>query len=318
MEHLDREINRLVNNSVAKSTHKAYRRSVEKFIIFRRKFGMGNNWPATSKQVAAFIANLSLEGLAASSICVQISGISFVHKINGWTDPSDNFLVHKLKEGCRRQNRGSDARCPMTIPMLRRVAQVLQAICQNFYEAALFKAAFLLAFFGFLRVGEMTKTPNVEVTHIVSVRDVQLKLGTQRKLSVCIRFSKKDQNGQGEIIELQKGVLVDLCPVEAMDKFLKIRPKIEGPLFIHFNSKPMTSGQFTAVLRKALTVIGLNPANFSGAQFRIGAMTTAAARGISMEVIKEMGRWRSQSVRTYIRPTRTIQVPLMEETGSEM
>ena len=52
-----------------------------------------------SSDVAAYIAFLTIEGRAPSSIITHLSTISFVHKINGWVDPTHNFIVKKIKTG---------------------------------------------------------------------------------------------------------------------------------------------------------------------------------------------------------------------------
>jgi hypothetical protein len=42
--------------------------------------------------------------------------------------------------------------------------------------------------------------------------------------------------------------------------------------------------------------IGLDPKFYKGHMFRIGAATSAAARGIPLSVIQNMGRWKSDAV----------------------
>lgn len=46
--------------------------------------------------------------------------------------------------------------------------------------------------------------------------------------------------------------------------------------------------------------IGLDPKFYKGHSFRIGAATSAAARGIPLSVIQNMGRWKSDSFMRYI------------------
>ena len=48
-------------------------------------------------------------------------------------------------------------------------------------------------------------------------------------------------------------------------------------------------------LRKALSAAGLKPECYAVHSFRIGAATTAAACGVPVEVIKTLGRWRSEA-----------------------
>ena len=46
---------------------------------------------------------------------------------------------------------------------------------------------------------------------------------------------------------------------------------------------------------------GLNPTQYKGHSFRIGAATLAAESGLSDAQIRLLGRWKSDSFRKYIR-----------------
>ena len=52
--------------------------------------------------------------------------------------------------------------------------------------------------------------------------------------------------------------------------------------------------------------MGLSAVGFSPHSFRIGAATSAAIGGMSIENIQNMGRWRSSAVNSYIRPSKVI------------
>ena len=45
----------------------------------------------------------------------------------------------------------------------------------------------------------------------------------------------------------------------------------------------------------------MQPENYAGHSFHIGAATTAAAGGVPVEVIKTLGRWKSQAYQLYIK-----------------
>jgi len=143
------ESHRWLQAALAPGTWVAYKKCIERFLSFRAQFQLGAYWPASEVHVIAFISFLSIEGWAPSSINLHSSAISFVHKINGWVDPTDSFLVKKLKEGCRRQNRHVDSRLPISPEILFNLVRILPSICSSVFEAGLFKAAFVLAFFGF-------------------------------------------------------------------------------------------------------------------------------------------------------------------------
>ncbi len=86
----------------------------------------------------------------------NVSAIGYSHKICGYEDPTDNFAIRQLLEGFRRlRPKQPDSRLPITLPMLHRILDSLIRICYSQYEVLCFQAAFTLAFFGFMRVGEI-------------------------------------------------------------------------------------------------------------------------------------------------------------------
>ena len=193
MDSINEEARRLLGASFSSSTWGAYFRGAEQFQQFRLRLGLPQLWPAPSTHIAAFIACLSLEGLAPSIIGMYSAAVAYIHKINNWPDPTDNFLVHKLREGSRRSGRSTDTRRPITINLLGKICNVLGGITSSLDEAALFRAAFLLAFFGFLRVGELTASnKSGDQSRILHDKNVWF-LGTT--LVVKLRFSKTDQRG---------------------------------------------------------------------------------------------------------------------------
>ncbi|XP_052788854.1 uncharacterized protein LOC128223621 [Mya arenaria] len=144
----------------------------------------------------------------------------------------------------------------------------------------------IIACVGFFRVGELI-----------------LSKATLRLGKVCLTLHyviKKTQLGAPETIGI-KSSNDTVCPVSSLVQYLRVRPKVAGPLFCHFDGSPVTRYQFTSVLKKALRDAGLDYTRFSSHSFRIGAATTAALKGISAEQIQRAGRWCSQAVRRYIR-----------------
>ena len=74
--------------------------------------------PVPSQVIREFIAWLSLRGLAPSTIATCVAGVGFYHELHGHSDPMKDFIVSKLLEGCNRDRRHGDARCPVTVPIL--------------------------------------------------------------------------------------------------------------------------------------------------------------------------------------------------------
>ena len=66
-----------------------------------------------------------------------------------------------------------------------------------------------------------------------------------------------------------------------------------GTLLKFADGRPLTRNQFVAQVRDALVAAGINEGSYSGHSFRIGAATTAAAKGVEESVIKTLVRWES-------------------------
>ena len=93
----------------------------------------------------------------------------------------------------------------------------------------------------------------------------------------------------------------DICPVSAMLSYLVVWGRKEGPLFLFKDGRFLTRQRLVEELRKVLRKTGVDQSKYCGHSFRIGAATTAAARGIEDSVIKTLGRWKSLAYLQYVR-----------------
>ena len=57
-------------------------------------------------------------------------------------------------------------------------------------------------------------------------------------------------------------------------------------------------------VRSALEASGINPSNYAGHSFRIGAATMAASCGLQDSLIKTLGWWESATYTLYVRMPR--------------
>lgn len=85
---------------------------------------------------------------------------------------------------------------------------------------------------------------------------------------------------------LRKSDQFPLCPLTAMLSYLVVRGNSAGPLFIWKDGLFLTRANFVAAVRQVLESAGLDASDFNGHNFRIGAATTAASRGMEDCMIK--------------------------------
>ena len=280
----------------------AYSQGIAAFSEFRSTFGFDSVWPAKHDHVVHFVAHLSLSGKAYSTVRTYLAGLSAKHRLNGWVDPTDSFLIKKLLQGLSKSSVRKDARYPITCQRLRQIVSCLHSVCTNSYETTLFRAAFTLAFFGFFRISELLGQEKKVAGGRpgLTISDIQLQ---HAKLLVHLAGSKTDQSRRGAQVVVDQVVKSpEICPLQAMSRYIQIRPRGPGPLFIHFNGARLSKYQFQAVLKKSAKHLGWDTAGFSTHSFRIGAATTAAMNGMPQEIIMQKGRWQSQAVKKYVRP----------------
>ena len=113
--------------------------------------------------------------------------------------------------------------------------------------------------------------------------------------------SYKHSQGQQFSLTVTQGVEAHTCPVQALRHYLKVRGTTQGLLFQYPSGMPVLRADFNNVLRRALVFNNISPSTFKGHSFRIGAATTAAALGLSDSQIRQLGRWKSDAFKKYIR-----------------
>ena len=137
---------------------------------------------------------------------------------------------------------------------------------------------YLLAFHGFLRIGEIVVS-SVRKAYVVLQVD---QVTVNQSECVIVFHSYKHYQGHPESLVISPSADADFCPVKYMQRYLALRGSAPGPLFVFPGGSPVARYFFTE-------------------SFRIGAATMASMMGVSEEEIQRMGRWRSQAFKKYIR-----------------
>ena len=121
---------------------------------------------------------------------------------------------------------------------------------------------------------------------------------------VTVKQSKTDPFRRG--VDLFVGRTRSLlCPVAAVLDFLCVRGTCPGALFVWADGRPLTRSRFAEEVRSALSQAGVDQSQYCTHSFRIGAATTAAAKGIEDSIIKTLGRWESSAYLQYVRIPRS-------------
>ena len=253
--------------------------------------------------LALFVSYLHAWKLAPSTIKSYLSAIGYVHKLKGLRDPTRAFIIDKLLTALSRQS-SSDIRLPISRPVLHALVGSLNHNNSSAFHRTLFSTMFLIAFYGFFRIGELAAKNANSGGSVVQFSDMRFLThdGNIHMLKITITNFKHNTDKRPFVILIEREDSMPFCPVQAMLDYCKLRGTQAGPLFCHSDTSPITVGQFNTELHRCLSFCGLDTSRYKGHSFRIGAACHAAEKGFSDAQIRTLGRWKSDAFKLYIRP----------------
>ena len=98
----------------ASKTRATYNQARKSFDGFRAGQGLPQAWPASEQHIVQYAAFLSLENRSHATARTYIAAIGTFHKLKGWADPTESFLLKKLLQGFARSKDQKDNRLPIT------------------------------------------------------------------------------------------------------------------------------------------------------------------------------------------------------------
>ena len=301
---------------LATSSQKTYKSGENWYLHFCQSLSVVP-FPVSESRLCKFVSFLADQKLKHRTIKTYLSGVRYFQIRSGWRDPFHSSHMPHLEytmKGIKRVesqwHNAATASPDCTANFAANERGVAGVGITTRYQANIW-AACCLAFFGVLRAGEMT-TPDdggYDPGAHLSFCDIAVDNPSCLSfLKVRIKQSKTDPFCKGVDLFLGR-TGSDICPVAALLGYLACRGSRPGPLFIFSDGRLLTRKRFVDLVRAALASAGVDQQNYCGHSFRIGAATTAAAKGIEDSVIKSLGRWESVAYLQY------VQIPRSQLTG---
>jgi len=239
---------------------------------------------------------------------LYLAGIKSYHLDLGIDHTAFSDLrLERTIHGIKRDHHEPERR--IRTPLIRpHLLLILQHPSTINYNDIVTRAAFTLAFAGFLRVGEFTYTETDRQPEHLFPKWFLTKnsIGVPARgeyMEVTLPSSKTDPFRKG--IKLTMAASHDnACPVRAMQAFFacdRHRPQ-HAPLFCvgHTQQQAFSRQYVVNRLQGLAFTAGLNQGTWNGHSFRRGAATWAAEVGIPEAQIQTLGRWKSYAYKTYI------------------
>ena len=281
-----------MTGALADSTKKKYTAIQQSFMNFCANLNV-SSCPATTDTVMRYLAWKKQSGSGVDTAGV-LAALRNLHALNGMnTSGLNDPRIGLIRTSLARQVKVKEERAPISSADLRRIFLGLQ---EARAENRMLKAALSLGFFGLMRIGDITSSRQDS--------NPPLTPGSlswsETFLEVKLWRSKTDRTLRGATVSVPRtGSLI--CPCIAMEKYLEVRPPAgHRSLFLWPDGNPLTSAALRSRLITECRRAGL-VGNFNGHSLRIGGASALAARGVDIEKIMKLGRWRSDSVRRYLR-----------------
>ena len=264
--------------------------------------------PAT---LALFVACLFHNKYASSTVNTYVSALGYYHRLAGLRDPTKTFYIREMPEGCGKISHKLDTRLPITLPILGRMMQASTSFCVSQYQPYMFKAMSSMAFFAFLRIGEITVLKQESSSsNLLQLGQVSKRCcGSGNVVSLVVTFTNYKHLYNQNLFSIFLTKQLKACPVQAFSDYVTVRGTLNGRLFIYKDGFPVLRSDFSKMLCSIIQVCNLDPNRYKGHSFRIGAATYAAEQGISDTKIWHMGRWKSDAFKQYLRISSIESVP---------
>ncbi len=275
----------------ADNTRAAYRSAVRAWCAWCHQHNV-DPLPASSRDVAAFIAAERDRCKAANTIQLRAAAIRFLHRAAGLPSPTDTAEVSETMAGIRRHAPNPRKKRAATLVVLRELLAPIPEDLRGLRDRALL----LVGFAGALRRSELA-----------AIRCADLQR-TDRGYELTLPRSKGAQTA-AVLVPLPYG-RTELCPVRALSRWIEVAAITEGPIFrriwlppqINPDAPPplpalgneaLTTRSIGRIVQARAAGAGFVARDFGGHSLKRGALTTGMEQNAHPAQLKRLGRHKS-------------------------
>jgi site-specific recombinase XerD len=279
-------------NARAGSTREKYVRDFAAFEVWCASMGF-EALPARPGTIALYLTELVGRGRKPSTLDRKLAAIAHAHRAKGlaWTrDPG----VSAVRSGIRRDvGVAPEQKSPVVVEEL---AMLLGVLGGGKLAELRDRSLLTMGFFGAFRRSELVALNVVDIER------------SREGLTVKVRRSKGDQEGEGAEKGIPYASNPAMCPVRALEAWLAAAAIAEGPLFrcvdrhgrVHVDA--LSDRSVARIVQRTATLAGLDAEKLAGHSLRAGFATSAARKGKSLDAIMRQTLHKSPKVaRGYIR-----------------
>jgi len=249
-------------------------------------FDTGRDALPCTAETLLFFATYELDRLnrRVTTVRRHLASIVDVHRCKGLPQPSTKEARTAISNVRRERREQPKGKLALEAPDLVRAAEQCDVTTNSGTRD---RAVVVLGFATALRRSELAR---------VQLDDVIFE--PPKGLRVRIPWSKTDQEGQGDVVDVWAGQRESTDPVRVLRAWIAKRGEWAGPLFCPVYHEKITKTGVTGesisnILKRAVVRAGLDPAGYAGHSLRAGAITTSSDIGREDgEIMKKLSRHR--------------------------
>ena len=280
-------------------------RNLNKFLLSLDNKLLGS-W---EEKTALFGAYLVDNGIQSSTLKSYFSAIKHVLKLDGYNWDDNRVLLSSLVRSCKLENDKVKTRLPIQKGLLEiilfEVERKYGGKSPQPYLIILYKAIFSLAYYGMLRVGELSYS-----NHCIKASNIHI--GNNKDKILIVLYSSKTHGKESRPQKVKISAINNeyalhkklFCPFKIVTKYMKIRGDYytdEEQFFIFSDGSPVKPQHIRKTLRDLLNNLNLDSSLYDVHSFRGGRTVDLSKFGYDIERIKSMGRWKSSAVYRYLK-----------------
>ena len=259
-------------------------------------------------RVSLFIGYKIDNGMQSSTVKSYVSAIKKMLVNDGYPWQDEKVLVGALTKACKLINDRVHTRLPIQCSLLELILfEVQRKYSNQWYLQVMYKALFGVAYYGLMRVSEVTTSD-----HVMKAKNIHLARNKD-KLMIKLYSSKTHTTGmKPQTIKVTANQVEKsgcyakriFCPCQLVSDFMEIRgdyDNFQEQFFIFRDSTPVSPLHVRNLLKDCLSSLGLDHTLYGFHSFRVGRTTDLIKYNYSIEEVKRMGRWRSNTVYRYIK-----------------
>ena len=310
---IEDEAKKLIERATPDNTRRAYEADWRAFEAFCVKFNL-QVLPATAETIAAFMTAEHIAGKKWSTIQRRIAAIRRAHIAAKVEPATGDERISTIMHGIRKTQRDDDRGDKVGKTALS--ADDVSDACSSLGTTLLDlrdRAVFMLGLASAMRRGELAA---------ITVEDLEFDPGEHFGVDVRIRYSKTDQNAEGRTIFVPREVLVETCPVAALEAWLLTAEISTGPVFRSIRrgdrlrkateqdkklSYPRISGgDVWRIVKTRLAAAGIDASEYGAHSLRSGFIVAAVDANVPLpRVMEQTGHRSVQTLMPYYRNRRT-------------